>query len=62
MTLHFGLEFDGILHSPAAVFSAGEWYAGPKKLLAWLEPRLGLSGYPDNTDYLRIELYRQALG
>lgn len=62
MTLHFGLEFDGIVHSPGAVFSAGEWYAGPKKLLAWFETRLGLGGYPDNTDYLRIELYRQALG
>ncbi len=61
MTLHFGLDFDGIVHLPPAAVKAGELFLGPKKLLGWLETHLGLSGYPENSDYLRIELYRQAL-
>lgn len=61
MILHFGLDFDGIVHTPPQPLSAGQLYAGPQKLLHWLEQQLGLSGYPENTDYLRIELYRQSL-
>ena len=60
--LHFGNEFDGPVFSKQTGLRTGELYAGAKKLLSWLENQLGLSGYPDNTDYLRIELYRQALG
>ncbi len=58
MTLHFGTDFDGIVAAPP---QAAQVYFGPQKLLSWLEHRLGLGGYPENTDYLRIELYRQAL-
>jgi hypothetical protein len=62
MTLHFGHDFDGIVHAPPAALRAGEAFVGVSKLLQWLENQLGLSGYPNNTDYLRIELYRQSLG
>jgi hypothetical protein len=62
MTLHFSHDFDGIVHAPPAAIRAGEAFVGVSKLLQWLENQLGLSGYPNNTDYLRIELYRQSLG
>jgi hypothetical protein len=61
--LHFGPDFDGPVYTAKrSELRAGEVFAGPKKLLQWLEGQLGRSGYPDNTEYLRIELYRQALG
>lgn len=60
-TLHFGNDFDGPVYAPQPSFRAGEILAGPKKLLQWLETQLGLSGYPENPDYLRIELFRQSL-
>lgn len=59
ITLHFGIDFDGPVSHP---FQTGHWFAGPQKLLNWLEHQLGLYGYPERTDYLRIELYRQSLG
>jgi len=59
--LHFGCDFDGPTHAPVATGRAGEQYVGPRRLLLWLEAQLGLSGHPENTDYLRIELYRQAM-
>jgi hypothetical protein len=62
MTIHFGNDFDGAVFTPAPTALAGELYAGPNKLLQWLEHQLGLTGYPANAEYLRIELYRQALG
>lgn len=61
MHLRLGHEFDTPLYTAFGPYKAGELYFGPKKLLHWLENQLGLSGYPENTDYLRIELYRQAL-
>lgn len=60
--LHFCQDFDGPVITPKPSVSCGIFYAGPKKLLQWLEHQLGLSGYPENTNYLRIELFRQALG
>lgn len=60
MQLHLSTHFDNIVYTAPSA-RAGVWYAGPKKLLAWLEGQLGLGGAPENTDYLRIELYRQAL-
>lgn len=60
--LHFSEDFDGPVCVPGAAVRCGEIFAGPKKLLHWLEHQLGFAGYPENTDYLRIELYRQALG
>ncbi|MEI6408355.1 MAG: PD-(D/E)XK nuclease family protein [Bacteroidota bacterium] len=62
MTIHFGLDFDGNVHPTTAPDAAGNLYAGPHRLLQWLEHQLGLSGFPNNTEYLRIELYRQTLG
>jgi len=62
MILHFGTDFDGIVYTGPTTAGAGEIWAGPKKLLQWLENQLGLTGYTDNTEYLRIELYRQAVG
>lgn len=62
MTIHFGLDFDGNVHTTPAPNAAGNLYAGPHRLLHWLEHQLGLSGFPGNTEYLRIELYRQTLG
>ncbi|MCK6691482.1 MAG: PD-(D/E)XK nuclease family protein [Thermoanaerobaculia bacterium] len=61
MHLHLGHDFDTPLYTVSGPQKAGELYLGPKKLLLWLESQFGLSGYPENTDYLRIELYRQAL-
>ncbi len=59
--LHFSQDFDGPVCVPKPAVRCGALFAGPKKLLHWLEHQLGLAGYPENTDYLRIELYRQAL-
>jgi len=62
MTIHFGNDFDGAVLNKQENASAAAFFAGPIKLLHWLEAQLGLSGYPNNPDYLRIELYRQSLG
>lgn len=62
MLLHLSHDFDSIVHAPATQLREGEYYFGPSKLLLWLEAQLGLNGYRNNTAYLRIELYRQALG
>lgn len=59
--LHFGMDYDGTVFAGIQEAGAGVLYAGPTKLLQWLENQLGLAGYPSKTDYLRIELYRQAL-
>jgi ATP-dependent helicase/nuclease subunit B len=59
-TLHFGINFDGNVLNQSSNNNLTQ-YCGENKLLRLLEIHLGLSGYPDNTDYLRIELYRQAL-
>lgn len=61
MTIHFGNDFDGPVWANHADNTNGNLYAGPHKLLQWLEAQLGMSGYPNQTDYLRIELYRQSL-
>ncbi len=61
MILHLSHDFDSIVHAPPIALREGEYFFGPSKLLGWLEGQLGLSGYRNNTAYLRIELYRQAL-
>jgi ATP-dependent helicase/nuclease subunit B len=59
-TLYFGINFDGnVLTEP--LNKNLTQYCGENKLLRLLEVHLGLRGYPENTDYLRIELFRQAL-
>ncbi|MFN0212843.1 MAG: PD-(D/E)XK nuclease family protein [Saprospiraceae bacterium] len=62
MFLHLSHDFDSIVHAPPTLDQEGALFAGPEKLLLWLEVQLGLKGYRNNTAYLRIELYRQALG
>ncbi len=62
MTIHFGNDFDGHVYHSQEAANIGVLFAGPNKLLLWLEEQLGLSGYPINSDFLRIELYRQSLG
>ncbi len=59
MTFHFGLDFDGPVHRGIGDETAP--FFGPKSLICWLETALGLGSRPDNTDYLRIELFRQSL-
>ena len=61
MHLHLGHDFDSAIYTAPEPHRTGHLFLGPKKLLHWLENQFGLSGYPENTDYLRIELYRQAL-
>jgi ATP-dependent helicase/nuclease subunit B len=61
MTLHFGIHFDGPVYAPKEQARQGDYFAGPFKLLQFIENQLGISPNPDNTDYLRIELYRQSL-
>lgn len=57
--LHLSTQFDSRVFTQKT--TAFDVYAGPQKLLHWIEEQLGLDGLPDNTEYLRIELFRQAL-
>ncbi len=59
MEIHYSEQFDGEVFYREA--QAGVLYAGDYRLLCWLEAQLGLSTKYSNTDYLRIELFRQAL-
>lgn len=59
--LHLSSDFDAPVHLPASAPFSGRLFAGPVRLLHWLEKQLGLDGREEQTDYLRIELYRQAL-
>lgn len=61
LSLHFSIDFDGAVHTTPESVRQGQLFAGPQKLLNWLEAQLGLSGSMGNTTYLRIEMYRQAL-
>jgi hypothetical protein len=62
MVLHFSHAFDGVVHAPPHPARSDEYFVGPYNLLQWLEVQTGRNGYARNTNYLRIELYRQALG
>jgi hypothetical protein len=59
--LHLSSDFDGPVFTAGQRPLAGQVYAGTVRLLHWLETQLGLDGLPEQTDYLRIELYRQSL-
>ncbi|MFQ5446656.1 MAG: PD-(D/E)XK nuclease family protein [Saprospiraceae bacterium] len=61
MKLIFGLQLDDHFHPRLNETEGGVHYCGPKGLLHLLETHLGLTGRPDDIDYLRIEQYRQAL-
>ncbi len=61
MELHYCEHFDNeVFYLPKDV-EAGVLYTGDRGLLEWLEAQLGLPVARQNVDYLRIELYRQAL-
>jgi len=61
LKLVFGVHLDEQAEPRSARVETGVLYAGPRSLLSYLEAHLGLSGYPENIEYLRIEQYRQAL-
>ncbi|MCS7035039.1 MAG: PD-(D/E)XK nuclease family protein [Saprospiraceae bacterium] len=61
MLIHYCEHFDGEVFSPSSTLTEGVLYAGDARFLSWIEAQLGLQVEQQNTDYLRIELYRQAL-
>jgi len=61
MRITFGLALDDPAQPQPLVPTAGATHLGPQGLLRWMETHLGLSGHPDDNEYLRIEQYRQAL-
>lgn len=62
MRIYFGLSFDDLVYPLPTTTTGGVRYVGPQGLLHLLEAYLGLSGHPNNIEFLRIEQYRQALG
>ncbi len=61
MIIHFGLEFDDRVFPQHKTPTHNFLQIGPSGLLQQLELYLGLSGYPGNTEFLRIEMFRQIL-
>ncbi len=61
MTIYFGLELDEGAFLSKKETSFGTMICGPNQLLSLLESQLGLTGHPNDVDYLRIEQYRQAI-
>jgi len=58
----FGLQLNDLSYPKINLPNKiGIHYFGPKNLLLFLEQHLGLSGHPNNNEYLRIEQYRQAM-
>ena len=58
--LHFGLHFDAGTQ-PHPQMRSGHVYVGSRSLLRWFETQLGLDGYPERVEHIRVEQYRQAL-
>ncbi len=61
MNIIFGLELEELVYPAHETSEAGTHYVGEQGLLSLLETHLGLTGYPTNNEYLRIEQYRQAI-
>lgn len=61
MHIHYCEHFDGEVFRTHSPVQEGVLYTGGGGLLGWLEAQLGLQVEQQNTDYLRIEFYRQAL-
>ena len=61
MQIFFGLSFDDLVYPLPTQTKGGTRYLGPQELLQTFEAYLGLSGHPNNIEYLRIEQYRQIL-
>lgn len=60
LNLHFGLHFDTGTQ-PHPQMKSGNLYLGCRSLLRWFETQLGLDGYPERVEHIRVEQYRQAL-
>ncbi len=61
MTIHFGLTFDDQVFPNTLETKGGVQSFGPTRLLQFFEIHFGLTGHPSDTDYLRVEEYRQVL-
>ena len=61
MKLIFGLHLDDLVVPRMDTKEGGVFRCGKQSLLHLLETYLGLSGHPNDIDYLRVEQYRQAL-
>jgi len=61
LSIYFGLELDDKVYPQGEATEGGVHYHGPKGLLLLLESHLGLIGYSESINYLRIAQYRQAL-
>ncbi len=61
MKLFFGLDLDSPRYPAPHQSTCGHFYLSPYTLLKTLENYLGLSGYEDNNEYLRIEVCRQTI-
>lgn len=61
MKLLFGLHLDDLTAPQIDTNYGGIARCGPTSLLNILETYLGLSGFPENIEFLRVEQYRQAL-
>jgi hypothetical protein len=59
--IFFGLAFDDRVFSRQNSSTGGQLFAGPQKLLQFLELHLGLAQPTRDNEHLRIEQYRQAL-
>lgn len=61
MVITFGMALDDPALPKPLSTTGGELFVGPDGFLQWMEIHLGLSGHPNDNDYLRIEQYRQGL-
>ena len=61
MIIYFGLELNDQVYSKTNQANGGIHYLGPQTLLYFLESHLGLVGWPNNNEHLRIEQFRQAM-
>lgn len=61
LTIYFGLELEDRVLPNIKTTQGGIHYHGPNSLLLLLESHLGQIGYSENTNYLRIAQFRQAL-
>lgn len=61
MKIYFGLELDDLVFPKSKITEGNIQHIGKQGLLNLLEIHLGLVGYPNNNEYLRIEQFRQAL-
>lgn len=62
MKIIFGRSFDQTHFPQFDATQIGAQFLGPQRLLRTLENHLGLSGYRNDIEYLRVEQYRQILG